>query len=133
VEGSVKREILHKLLKMEVKIYEDLAKGIIPKGTAMQALADEYGCTANKIAVIKCYYKQGGINALVDDKPRGGIRNGAGRPTKKGRIWHAQRGEIKEGNKWIKDQEAANKIMQDFKVREAAAAKKLEDIQNLIK
>ena len=55
-------------------------------------------------AVIKHYYKNGGLEALVDDKPRGGFRNGAGRPRKSVAKWHAKRGEVKEGNRWVKVQ-----------------------------
>ena len=41
---------------------------------------------------------------MVDDKPRGGFRNGAGRPRKSVAKCHAKRGEVKEGNRWIKVQ-----------------------------
>ena len=94
--GAVKREIMMKLLQKEVEFLKKLQKGIIPEKTVQQELAEEYGCTPNKIAVIKCYYKKGGINALVDDKPRGGYRKGAGRPTEKTRKWRAARGIVKD-------------------------------------
>ena len=102
--GAVKKEILQKLLKLEIKYLEELQKGLIPKERPYAVLAEEYGCTENKIAVIKHYYKNGGLEALVDDKPRGGFRNGAGRPRNSVSKWHAKRGEIKEGNRWIKVQ-----------------------------
>lgn len=100
--GQTKREILKKLLELEVKYLEELKEGIIPKERPYAVLADEYGCTENKIAVIKHYYKEGGIEALVDDKQRGGFRKGAGRPKKSVSKWHAARGEVKEGGKWVK-------------------------------
>lgn len=100
--GETKKEILKKLLKLEVGYLEQLQKGVIPKERPYAVLAEEYGCTENKIAVIKHYYKNGGLEALVDDKPRGGFRNGAGRPRQSVAKWHAKRGEIKEGNHWIK-------------------------------
>lgn len=106
--GKTKREIMKKLLELEVKYLQMLQKGEIPKERPYAVLADEYGCTENKIAVIKCYYKKGGIEALVDDKERGGFRFGSGRPKDTTRKWHAQRGEIKEGNRWIKSS-ASNK------------------------
>lgn len=100
--GETKRQILKELLQLEVQYYEDLKNGKIPKERPYAVLSDKYGCTENKIAVIKHYYKEGGIEALVDDKQRGGYREGAGRPKKSISKWHAQRGEYKEGGKWVK-------------------------------
>lgn len=95
--GAVKREIIKKLMEKELEFMQKLQKGIFPEKTVQQELAEEYGCTPNKIAVIKHYYKsKGGLAALVDDKPRGGYRKGAGRPTEKTRKWRAARGIVKD-------------------------------------
>ena len=58
MNGAVKKEILQKLLKLEIKYLEELQKGLIPKERPYAVLAEEYGCTENKIAVIKHYYKR---------------------------------------------------------------------------
>lgn len=101
--GETKRAILKELLELEVDYLEKLKKGIIPDKRPYAVLAEKYDCTENKIAVIKCYYKKGGIEALVDDKQRGGFRFGSGRPKDTTRKWHAARGEVKEGGRWIKE------------------------------
>ena len=100
--GKTKREIMKRLLELEIEYLQALQKGEIPKDRPYAILAEEYGCTENKVAVIKCYYKRGGLEALIDDKDRGGFRFGAGRPKDSVRKWHAKRGEIKEGNRWVK-------------------------------
>ena len=46
--GETKKEILQKLLKLEITYLEQLQKGIIPKDRPYAILAREYGCTENK-------------------------------------------------------------------------------------
>ena len=101
--GQTKRQIMKELLELEVSYLQKLQGGEVPKERPYAVLAEKFGCTENKIAVIKCYYKKGGIGALVDDKERGGFRFGSGRPKNKVRKWHAARGEVKEGNRWVKE------------------------------
>ena len=73
--GAVKKEILQKLLKLEIKYLEELQKGLIPKERPYAVLAEEYGCTENKIAVIKVVREVTGLGLkeakdLVDGAPK---------------------------------------------------------------